>query len=71
MEEEVQYNPYEEAYKESQRRYEELEAQIREKNRLAVEQGTNRLNAQKGNINQAADENARQAYVQFMPFVIA
>ena len=66
MEEEVQYNPYEEAYKESQRRYEELEAQIREKNRLAVEQGTNRLNAQKGNINQAADENARQAYVQFM-----
>lgn len=66
MEDEVEYNPYEEAYKESQRRYEELEAQIREKNRLAVEQGTNRLNAQKGNINQAADENARQAYVQFM-----
>lgn len=66
MEEEIEYNPYEEAYKESQRRYEELEAQIREKNRLAVEQGTNRLNAQKGNINQVADENARQAYVQFM-----
>ena len=64
--EQVSYNPYEEAYKESQRRYEELEAQIREKNRLAVEQGTNRLNAQKSNINQAADENARQAYVQFM-----
>ena len=64
--EQVSYNPYEEAYKEPQRRYEELEAQIREKNRLAVEQGTNRLNAQKGNINQAADENARQAYVQFM-----
>lgn len=64
--EQVSYNPYEEAYKESQRRYEELEAQIREKNRLAVEQGTNRLNAQKSNINQAADENARQAYVQYM-----
>ena len=64
--EEVAYNPYEEAYRESQKRYEELEAQIREQNRLAVEQGTNRLNAQKSNINQAADENARQAYVQYM-----
>ena len=62
----LSYNPYEEAYRESQRRYEELEAQIREQNRLAVEQGTNRLNAQKSNINQAADENARQAYVQYM-----
>ena len=64
--EEVAYNPYEEAYRESQKRYEELEAQIREQNRLAVEQGTNRLNAQKSNINQSADENARQAYVQYM-----
>ena len=43
-----------------------MEAQIREQNRLAVQQGTNRLNAQKSNINQAADENARQAYVQYM-----
>lgn len=66
MGDELAYNPYEEAYRESQRRYEELEAQIREQNRLAVEQGTNRLNAQKSNINQAADENARQAYVQYM-----
>lgn len=64
--EKVEYNPYEEAYKESQKRIEEMEAQIREQNRLAVEQGTNRLNAQKTNINQAADENARQAYVNFM-----
>lgn len=64
--EEVAYNPYEEAYRESQKRYEELEAQIKEQNRLAVEQGTNRLNAQKSNINQSADENARQAYVQYM-----
>ena len=46
--------------------YEDLENQIREQNRLAVEQGTNRLEAQKSNINQAADENARQAYVQYM-----
>ena len=64
--EKITANPYEEAYKESQRRLEEMEAQIREQNRLAVEQGTNRLEAQKTNINQAADENARQAYVQYM-----
>ena len=64
--EKIEANPYEEAYKESQRRLEEMEAQIREQNRLAVEQGTNRLEAQKTNINQAADENARQAYVQYM-----
>lgn len=60
------YNPYDEldsilqAYKEQQ------EALIREQNRLAVEQGTNRLNAQKESINQSADENARQAYIQYM-----
>jgi hypothetical protein len=66
MGDELSYNPYEEAYRESQRRLEEMEAQIREQNRLAVEQGTNRLNAQKSNINQAADENARQAYIQYM-----
>ena len=66
MGDELAYNPYEEAYRESQRRLEEMEAQIREQNRLAVEQGTNRLNAQKSNINQAADENARQAYIQYM-----
>ena len=66
MGDKLSYNPYEEAYRESQKRLEEMEAQIREQNRLAVEQGTNRLNAQKSNINQAADENARQAYVQYM-----
>ena len=63
---EDEYNPYEEYYREAQNRIEEMEAQIREQNRLAVEQGKNRLNAQKSNINQAADENARQAYVQYM-----
>lgn len=66
MGDELSYNPYEEAYRESQKRLQEMEEQIREQNRLAVEQGTNRLNAQKTNINQAADENARQAYVQYM-----
>ena len=64
---ELEYNPYQDQwdnyYKQA---YQDLEAKIREQNRLAVEQGTNRLNAQKSNINQAADENARQAYVQYM-----
>ena len=66
MGDELKYNPYEEAYRESQKRLQEMEEQIREQNRLAVEQGTNRLNAQKASVNQAADENARQAYVQYM-----
>jgi hypothetical protein len=39
---------------------------IKEQNRIAVEQGTNRLNAQKANINQAAEDNARQAYIMHM-----
>ena len=64
--EEKEYNPYEELEEYYRKAYQDLEAQIREQNRLAVEQGTNRLNAQKANINQAADENARQAYVQYM-----
>lgn len=63
---EDEYNPYEDQIERYKKAYEDLEAQIREKNRLAVQQGTNRLNAQKSNINQAADENARQAYVQYM-----
>ena len=65
-EEEDTYNPYEERYNDLKKAYEQQEALLREQNRLAVEQGTNRLNAQKTNINQAADENARQAYVQYM-----
>ena len=68
MGDKLEYNPYQDQdqvdyYKNA---YKELENQIREQNRLAVEQGTNRLNAQKANVNQAADENARQAYVQYM-----
>lgn len=67
MGDELEYNPYDEDQMEYYKKaYEDLEAQIREQNRLAVQQGTNRLNAQKTNINQAADENARQAYVQYM-----
>ena len=63
---ELKNNPYEDQIEYYKNAYNDLEEQIRERNRLAVEQGTNRLNAQKSNINQAADENARQAYVQFM-----
>lgn len=66
IEEEELYNPYEELEAKLQAYKEQQEAQIREQNRLAVEQGVNRLNAQKSNINQSADENARQAYVQYM-----
>lgn len=60
-------NPYAQAYMDRlQSKYDALNEQIREQNRLAVEQGTNRLEAQKSNINQSAEENARQAYVQYM-----
>ena len=60
------YNPYEQAYKEAMDRYNSLNDQIEEQNRLAIEQGTNRLNAQKDSINQAAEDNARQAYIMQM-----
>lgn len=66
MGDELEYNPYEEQYNQLKEAYKKQEEMLREQNRLAVEQGTNRLNAQKSNINQAADENARQAYVQYM-----
>jgi hypothetical protein len=66
MGDKMQTNPYEEAYREAERRRQEMEEQIREQNRIAVEQGTNRLNAQKANINQAAEDNARQAYIMHM-----
>ncbi len=59
-------NPYD-AYKEyMQKQYEEQQRAIEEQNRLAVEQGVNRLNAQRTNINQSADDNARQAYIMHM-----
>ena len=66
IEEEELYNPYEDKYNQLKEAYDRQEALLREQNRLAVEQGVNRLNAQKSNINQSADENARQAYVQYM-----
>lgn len=66
VEEKELYNPYEDKYNELKEAYDRQEELLREQNRLAVEQGVNRLNAQKSNINQSADENARQAYVNFM-----
>ena len=59
-------NPYEEEYRQLQEAYKRQEELLREQNRLAVEQGVNRLNSQKENINQSADENARQAYIMHM-----
>ena len=59
-------NPYASYLEDLQNRYDEQQRAIEEKNRLAIQQGTNRLNSQKTNINQAADDNARQAYIQFM-----
>ena len=64
--EQVGYNPYEEAYKEAMDRYNKLNDQIAEQNRLAIEQGANRLEAQKSTVNQAAEDNARQAYIMQM-----
>lgn len=57
---------YEKQLKEQQAKYNELNNSIAEKNALAVQQGTARLEAQKTNINQKADDNARQAYVNMM-----
>ena len=64
--EEVGYNPYEDYTDYYKQAYQDLEDKIKEQNRLAVEQGTNRLNAQKDTINQAAEDNARQAYIMQM-----
>lgn len=62
----IQTNPYEDEIDRIREAYERQQNQIREQNRIAVEQGTNRLNAQKANINQAAEDNARQAYIMHM-----
>jgi hypothetical protein len=66
MGDELKYNPYEDLSEYYKNAYQDLNDQIREQNRIAVEQGTNRLNAQKANINQAAEDNARQAYIMHM-----
>lgn len=62
----IQTNPYEDEIDRIREAYERQQNQIREQNRIAVEQGTDRLNAQKANINQAANDNARQAYIMHM-----
>lgn len=65
--ESVETNPYQDAYiKALQSKYDALNEQIAEKNRIAVEQGTNRLEAQKQNIKQSAEDSARQAYIMQM-----
>ena len=64
--EQIQYNPYAEQQAKLEEAYRKQEEMLREQNRLAVQQGVNRLNTQKTNINQNADENARQAYIQYM-----
>lgn len=59
-------NIYDRYAEKLQNKYDELNDSIAEKNALAVQQGTARLEAQKTNINQKADDNARQAYVNMM-----
>lgn len=59
-------NPYEQNMAELQGKYNNLNSQIANANKLAVNQGVDRLNSQKTNINQGFDENARQAYITSM-----
>lgn len=59
-------NPYEAELAELRAYKDRQEALIKEQNRLAVEQGVNRLQAQKSGINQNAEDNARQAYIMHM-----
>ena len=59
-------NPYEEAMADLQDRYDELNKQQQEANKLAVKQGTQRLENQKASINQSYDDSARQAYIANM-----
>lgn len=59
-------NPYDAYAERMKKEYEERQELIERQNRLAVEQGVNRLNAQKSNINQSTDDNARQAYIMHM-----
>ena len=59
-------NPYEQYYREAVDNYSKMNDQILEMNRLAVEQGVNRLEAQKSNVEQAAEDSAREAYIRQM-----
>ncbi len=64
--ENITYNPYEEELNNVKQAYADYQKQIEEQNRLAVQQGTERLEAQKSTVNQAAEDNARQAYIMQM-----
>lgn len=59
-------NPYEDAMREVQARYDKLAQQQKEANALAVKQGTQRLENQKSTVNQSYDDSARQAYIANM-----
>ena len=61
-----QTNPYEEAMRNVQERYDNIAQQQKEATRLAVQQGQQRLQNQKYGINQAYDDSARQAYIANM-----
>lgn len=57
-------NPYgAQAQADLDARFAALNGQITKANQLSVQQGMNRLNSQKGQINQGYDDAARQAYV--------
>lgn len=63
----VAVNPYEDAaMAELQNKYNNLNSQYENANKVAVAQGVNRLNSQKATINQGFDDNARQAYIASM-----
>ena len=64
--EDITYNPYQEEMDNIRQAYADYKNQIEEQNRLAIQQGTQRLEAQKSNVNQAAEDNARQAYIMQM-----
>jgi hypothetical protein len=59
-------NPYEKYYRDAMDNYGKLNEQAEEMNRLAVEQGVNRLEAQKQGVEQAAEDSAREAYIMQM-----
>lgn len=61
-----QTNPYEEAMRNVQEKYDNIAQQQKEATRLAVQQGQQRLQNQKYGINQAYDDSARQAYIANM-----
>lgn len=59
-------NPYEQYYRDAMDNYGKMNDQILEMNRLAIEQGVNRLEAQKQGVEQAAEDSAREAYIRQM-----